>query len=1011
LGIDWQEQESTNFRIVYHESHAYLVPHILSSAESALARLCSLFNYVPIEKIVINTYDVNDYGSAFTTTVPHNYIWLDVAPMEPGYENIPYNERIRWLISHELVHVVVNDVAPKGEALSRSLFSKVQPEQTHPLSVVYSLLTNYSRYTPRWHQEGIAVFLETWLSGGYGRAMGSFDEMFFRSMVVEGRTFPSDIALETDVAPTSHLIETTFYLYGGRFVTFLAKRFGIEKLIRWYRSAASYTNFKTAFRAAYGISFDVGWQSFIEAERAFQETTLAKLRSAPRTFARRLSNEPLGAVTSPHRSADGGAVVFGRHKPSELAEIVRLELKEQRAPGSRFSLLPRGKGELATNEPQGSIRVITSLSAPSVFHVASTAFDARRNRFFFTTNNNQLYRDVRMVDLSTGERHLLFEDARVGHLTVSPTTHDLWGVRHAAGVAHLVLSVEPYDSVRELLSFDFGDELQGLSVNPSGDVLVAVLHRASGEQSIVVVDAAKLKAGSEVSYTPITNEGSPEFPSWSTDGTTLYWNAYTNGISNIYRKRFPNGDIEAVTHTLRGFFKPIELSRDSLFAFEFSSEGFFPVILPNGNAERLPAISYLGQEVLDKFPVLNTLSISTQRNEGIVTESLPDGTIDGKSQSVSTNSSRTTYDDSSRFVGRNPGAPYQSLRRIELASLFPVISGFQKQKVLGLFAHFSDPILDHDFTIEAGVSPFGENVQPMRFHLKLKYEYQKEYEVNWEHNGPDFFDLFNARKRGMLGDKIRLANTHYWIFDNPLKTKQLSEIVLYTNVSSINDNIVRVSQPDFVIAQTAFNSQNLRRSIGSVDFENGNEFNCALMFFGSNLTSPQTSFNLYGEWDSYSIALAPHNVFHFKFAAGVHQVNDKLLQSRFYFGGFGNRALENANVKQYRKVFSFPGIPVFSLGSDRFAKLMFENNFPPVRFGNLSLGEHYVSHLDASIFSQALLTKSAQSWWGADLGMQISFVLKHWFNLESTLSAGVARAWMQRRVSDEWFVSWKLLKN
>lgn len=952
-GIDWLEHESKNFRVVYHESHAYLVPHIVSSAESALVRLCSLFAYTPSEKIVINTYDVNDYGSAFTTTVPHNYIWLDVAPMEPGYENIPYNERIRWLISHELVHVVVNDLAPKGEALSRLLFSKVQPEQAHPLSVAYSLLTNYSRYTPRWHQEGIAVFLETWLSGGYGRTMGNFDEMFFRSMVEEEREFPSDIELETHIAPRSHLIETNFYLYGGRFVTFLARAFGIEKLLRWYRSGVSYTNFKTAFRAVYGISFEKAWRQFIHAERKFQAANLAKLQKAPLTFSRRLSIEPLGGVTAPHRSADGGAIFLGRHKPHELAEIVRLEV--------------RGGGPLTP---------ITSLSAPSLFQVASTAFDASAHQFFFTTNNNQLYRDIWMVDVRSGERKLLFEDARVGHLTVSPVTQDLWGVRHAAGFAILTLSLTPYDSLRELLRFDFGDEVHGLAVNPSGELLAAVLHKASGEQSIVVVNAMKLKAGDEVSYVPITNEGSPENPSWSADGTTLYWNAYTNGVSNIYRKRIPDGEVEAVTHTVRGLFKPIELSKDSLFAFEFSSEGFFPVILPNGTAERLPAISYLGQEVLEKFPALNDWKVEAR------TDSL-----------------------------HNVERKYRSLHRIELASLFPVISGFQQQKVLGIFAHFSDPILDHDFTIEAGVSPFGENIQPMRFHLKLKYEYQKEYELNWEHNGPDFFDLFNARKRGMLGDKIRLANTHYWIFDNPLKTKQLSEIVLYTNVSSINDNIVRVSQPDFVIAQTAFNAQNLRRSIGSVDFESGNEFNLALMLFGSNPKSPQTSFNVYGEWDNYSIAFARHNVFHFKLAAGVHQVNDKLLQSRFYFGGFGNRALENVNVKQFRKVFSFPGIPVFSLGSDRFAKLMFENNFPPIRFTSVSLGEHYVSHLDVSLFSQALLTKSQQSWWGVDVGAQINFVLKHWFNLESTLSAGVARAWMQKRVSDEWFVSWKLLKS
>jgi hypothetical protein len=85
----------------------------------------------------------------------------------------------------------VNDLASGSEAFSRSIFSKVAPEQVQPLTVFYSLLTNYSRYTPRWHQEAIAVFMETWLSGGFGRTLGNFDEMYFRTLVIDGREFPS----------------------------------------------------------------------------------------------------------------------------------------------------------------------------------------------------------------------------------------------------------------------------------------------------------------------------------------------------------------------------------------------------------------------------------------------------------------------------------------------------------------------------------------------------------------------------------------------------------------------------------------------------------------------------------------------------------------------------------------------------------------------------------------------------------------------------------------------------
>ena len=155
-----------------------------------------IFNYKPEQKIIINTYDVSDYGFGGTTTIPENYIRIEIEPLEAGYEVIPYSERFQWLLSHELVHIVVNDMAGNLESSLRSIFGKVLPERNQPLSVLYSLLTNHNRYTPRWYQEAIAVFIETWFSGGYGRLLGSFDEMYFRSLVNEKLPFPSDVELE-----------------------------------------------------------------------------------------------------------------------------------------------------------------------------------------------------------------------------------------------------------------------------------------------------------------------------------------------------------------------------------------------------------------------------------------------------------------------------------------------------------------------------------------------------------------------------------------------------------------------------------------------------------------------------------------------------------------------------------------------------------------------------------------------------------------------------------------------
>jgi hypothetical protein len=122
---DWYSKESEHFKIIYRDSHSHLVNHILASAENSLTALIKLFNYKPTEKIIINTYDVNDYGFGATTTIPQNYIKIEIEPLEPGYEIVPYNERIQWLISHELVHIVVNDMETNFEAALRSVMGKV----------------------------------------------------------------------------------------------------------------------------------------------------------------------------------------------------------------------------------------------------------------------------------------------------------------------------------------------------------------------------------------------------------------------------------------------------------------------------------------------------------------------------------------------------------------------------------------------------------------------------------------------------------------------------------------------------------------------------------------------------------------------------------------------------------------------------------------------------------------------------------------------------------------------
>jgi hypothetical protein len=90
---------------------------------------------------------------------------------------------------------------------------------------------------------------------------------------------------------------------------------------------------------------------------------------------------------------------------------------------------------------------------------------------------------------------------------------------------------------------------------------------------------------------------------------------------------------------------------------------------------------------------------------------------------------------------------------------------------------------------------------------------------------------------------------------------------------------------------------------------------------------------------------------------------------------------------------------------------MFENNLPPLRFGGVGIGQHYLDYIDMSLFSNALVANTnGYNLWG-DIGAQINFVFKDWFNLQSTFSAGIAKSWFKSGDSWQWFLSYKILKN
>jgi hypothetical protein len=106
-GFKLRQVRTDYMRLIYlTKDHYYIIPHVTRCFENSMAFHRGMFNYTPDEYVTVIFQDMDDFGYAGTTSIPYNYLTLGIEPFEHVYETSPTNERIHWVMSHELLHVV-----------------------------------------------------------------------------------------------------------------------------------------------------------------------------------------------------------------------------------------------------------------------------------------------------------------------------------------------------------------------------------------------------------------------------------------------------------------------------------------------------------------------------------------------------------------------------------------------------------------------------------------------------------------------------------------------------------------------------------------------------------------------------------------------------------------------------------------------------------------------------------------------------------------------------------------
>lgn len=948
--------ETNNLSLLYIDPfQTYLTPYLARSFENSLIFHKKMFKWEPWDRSTILLKDFSDYGNAAALGSPSNMILFDVAPLSLSMETFSPGERFFTLTNHELAHVASIDVWNKHDAFwRRFLGGKPMPVQKHPESIIYNFLTTPRNLTPRWYMEGSAVFFETWMAGGLGRAQGAYDEMVWRAKIRDNARVFSPLGLESEGTSVDFQVGANSYLYGTRFFSYLALTYGPEKTVEWLRrSEDSKAFYASQFKHVFGKPLDTAWDEWLTFERKFQAENLAAIAKYPLTEARHLSPKGLGSMSRG----------FVDEKTNSLIAAFRY-------PG-RIGFL--GKMDLAT----GEVKHLTDLDGMMLYKVTSVAFDPN-SRTAFYTNQNYAYRELNAINVDTGKKYRLLTDARIGDLAFNRTDNSLWGIRHQNGFVTIVRIPAPYTEFNQIKTFRYGEIVFDLDVSPDGELISGSYGGIDGKQSVKVWRRSDLEAGNaEGPVAELKLEPSvPENFTFSPDGKYLLGNSYYTGVSNVFQLYIATGKYDVLTNAATGFFRPQMRPDGTLLVYDYTGEGFNPSIITPEVKTDLANVRFLGNEVVRAQPELKAWGIGSPAK--IPLEELV-----------------TQHDF------------YTPTRRMRFDAHYPILSGYNRSPAFGYYIHLADPMQFSQLSASIAFSPFGKVRGGERFHFDAEYQ-TPTWKLRYWHNLADVYDLAGPVLRSRKGDAVIFSYSRPLIYDPPRQLDLFGSAAAYFGLDQLPSAQNILSPKNVRSAEIGVRYTNTTKALGGVDHEKGI---AGRIVTGTDQAEGVFYPKLYGgldvgtalPWSNSSAWLYAH--------AGMSGGRRESPLAAYYFGAFRNNYVDDRSEKRYREMESFPGFEIDEIAARKFARVTGEVNLPPVRFAELGTAAFYLAYVRPAVFAGAMATEDpgGKSHRYYNLGTQLDLSFTIAMRLPMVFSMGVAGGWEDGRYSKtEWLASLKI---
>lgn len=569
--LQWFTLSTPHFRIHYHGGLEVQAQRAARLSEQLLDYLVRWLGQPYSDRTEIVLTDTSDASNGFASVLPYSAIVLYVTAPDDLSSLNEYDDWLPMLMAHEQTHIVHIDQVAGIPALIGSVLGK----QFAP-----------NQLQPHWLLEGLAVYAESQLSGG-GRLRSTMFDMFMRADVLDHRFATLD---QITHVPRRWPGATLWYLYGSKFVEFIAHTYGDSVFAAMAADTADDVApfaVNRPFHRVTGTTFTAAYAAFEAAAARRVQAQVARVYARGLREGRRLTFHGRG-TSSPRfvprhcwssLGAGGPALIYFRDDGHDTRGIALLEI----GPGNTSreeSLLVRSNGGNASFGPD--CELVLQSSAPS-----------RRLHYF-----NDLYllrRGTRAPGGWEGGKVRLTVGRRARDPDVSHDGRFIAYVTDRAGTTTLRLAAltadERVENERPVFRSEPTEQVFTPRFSPDDRFIAFGVWTRGGYRDLRIYD--RLTASMSTLW---VDRATDQQPSWSPDGRWLLFSSNRTGISNIYAWDTTGRRMKQLTNVRTGAFMP-EVSPDGqqLVYVGYTSSGFDVYSMPF-DPERAPeAEPYAGE--------------------------------------------------------------------------------------------------------------------------------------------------------------------------------------------------------------------------------------------------------------------------------------------------------------------------------------------------------------------------------------------------------------------------------